>query len=127
MSAQVRQKVGGAMTRVKLPFVQEYRDRHGHVRRYVRRRGRPNVPLPGLPGSSEFMAAYAEAIGGAAPAGKPKGAEGSFAHVVLGFSTSNGSVVQSQDMRKGASAPRAGPRRAEKAAKLSATTAFIAP
>jgi integrase len=73
------------MTRLKLPFIKEYRDRHGHVRRYVRRRGRPNVALPGLPGSSDFMAAYEAAVSGAAPQGKPKGAEGSFAQVVLSF------------------------------------------
>jgi hypothetical protein len=50
------------MTRLKLPFIKEYQDRHGRVRRYVRRRGRPNVPLPGVPGSAEFMAAYEAAI-----------------------------------------------------------------
>jgi integrase len=52
------------MTRIKLEYVHEYRDRHGKVRRYVRRRGFRSVPLPGLPGSPEFMQAYQDAIGG---------------------------------------------------------------
>jgi hypothetical protein len=56
------------MTRIRLRYINEFIDRHGHVRRYFRRRGggRP-VPLPGLPGSSEFMAAYQAALGTASP------------------------------------------------------------
>jgi hypothetical protein len=54
------------MTRIKLEYVHEYRDRHGKVRRYVRRRGFRAVPLPGLPGSPEFMQAYQDAISGPA-------------------------------------------------------------
>lgn len=77
--------LGAAVTYLKLPFIKEYRDRHGHVRRYVRRKGRANVPLPGIPGSAEFMAAYDAAIGGSAPARKPKGTQGSIALAVLGF------------------------------------------
>jgi integrase len=42
-------------------------DRHGRVRYYFRRRGHPNVRLPGLPGSPEFMHAYEAAIGHAEP------------------------------------------------------------
>jgi integrase len=52
------------MTLVKLPYVKVYRDRHGKIRHYVRRKGRPDVRLPGLPGSSEFMAAYQAALNG---------------------------------------------------------------
>jgi len=44
--------------RVRLQFVHEYRDRHGRVRRYFRQRGKPLIPLPGSPGSPEFMTAY---------------------------------------------------------------------
>ena len=46
------------MTKLLLRYVNEYRDVHGKVRRYFRRRGFKKVPLPGLPGSEEFMAAY---------------------------------------------------------------------
>ena len=38
-------------------------DRNGHARFYFRRHGR-RIPLPGLPWSPEFMAAYQEALGG---------------------------------------------------------------
>jgi integrase len=34
------------------------------VRHYFRKRGFPAIPLPGLPGSEEFMAAYAAALAG---------------------------------------------------------------
>jgi site-specific recombinase XerC len=50
------------MSRIKLQFVQAFIDRHGHVRHYFRRGGDKRVPLPGLPGSEEFMAAYAAAL-----------------------------------------------------------------
>lgn len=53
------------MTRIKLAFVQRFRDRHGHVRHYFRRPGYARVTLPGLPGSAEFMAAYQAALAGA--------------------------------------------------------------
>lgn len=49
------------MTSIRLKFVQEFRDRHGKIRRYFRRDGR-RVPLPGQPGSEEFMAAYQAAF-----------------------------------------------------------------
>ncbi len=49
------------MARIKLKYVNGFanRDRKGNrVRHYFRRRGQKAVPLPGLPGSDEFMAAY---------------------------------------------------------------------
>jgi integrase len=55
------------MTRFKLDYIHEYRDRHGKVRRYIRRPGSRRVPLPGLPGSPEFMQAYQDAMSGSAP------------------------------------------------------------
>ena len=48
--------------RTRLPYIHEYRDRHGAVRRYFRKRGHPPVPLGGKPGSSEFMLAYNAAL-----------------------------------------------------------------
>jgi integrase len=52
------------MTRIRLPFIHEYRDRHGSVRRYFRRPGYKRTPLRGAPGSSEFMEAYEAALAG---------------------------------------------------------------
>ena len=49
------------MANLPLKYVQQFVDRHGHPRFYFRRLGFKRVALPGMPGSSEFMAACAEA------------------------------------------------------------------
>lgn len=49
------------MAKLTLRYVQEFVDRHGHVRRYFRRHGK-RVALPGLVGSAEFMNAYQAAL-----------------------------------------------------------------
>jgi integrase len=48
---------------LRLPYIRTYRDRHGRLRRYFRRRGRPDTPLPGEVGSEEFMSTYQAALG----------------------------------------------------------------
>ena len=48
--------------RIRLKYVNEYRDRHGKMRRYFRRAGQSRIPLPGHPGSPEFMEAYHAAL-----------------------------------------------------------------
>src|SRR5215475_10370322 len=58
------------MTQIRLAYVHEYRDRHGRLRRYVRRPGSRRVALPGLPGSPEFMQAYEDAMTG--PVARPR-------------------------------------------------------
>jgi integrase len=55
------------MTRLRLDYVHEYRDRHGKLRRYFRRPGFKRVALPGIPGSDEFMTAYQLALAGQQP------------------------------------------------------------
>jgi integrase len=59
------------VTRVRLKYVQAWVDREGRSHHYFRRLGFPRVPLPGLPGSPEFMEAYQAAL--AVPA-RPIGA-----------------------------------------------------
>ena len=54
----------GRITRIKLDFVHEYRDRHGKLRRYFRKPGFKRIALPGIPGSDEFMTAYQLALAG---------------------------------------------------------------
>jgi hypothetical protein len=54
----------GRRVTVSLRYIDEFRDRHGHVRRYFRRPGGKRVPLPGNPGSREFMDAYNAALVG---------------------------------------------------------------
>jgi hypothetical protein len=51
------------MARINLPYVQEFVDRHGKVRRYFRKNGK-RTPLPGPPGSKEFREAYEAAASG---------------------------------------------------------------
>src|SRR5687768_6616504 len=43
-------------------YTQGFIDRHGKARFYFRKPGLRRVPLPGLPWSPEFMAAYAAAM-----------------------------------------------------------------
>lgn len=57
------------MTSIRLRHISRFRDRHGHLRHYLRIPGRSAVSLPGAPGSPEFIAAYNEAIEDAAKAG----------------------------------------------------------
>jgi integrase len=45
-----------------LKYVKSYVDQHGKVRHYVRKPGSKLVPLPGLPGSDEFLTAYSTAL-----------------------------------------------------------------
>lgn len=46
------------MAKIDLKYVQAFKDRHGRMRYYYRRKGRAKVALPGSPGTAEFMAAY---------------------------------------------------------------------
>ena len=54
------------MTRFRLKYCHEFIDRTGKLRRYVRPPGAKHAtPLPGAPGSAEFMAAYQGAVAAA--------------------------------------------------------------
>jgi integrase len=55
------------MARIKLKYAYPTPDRHGRLLWYFRRRGCKRFRLPGVPGSAEFMAAYAQAIANAEP------------------------------------------------------------
>src|SRR5262245_47157911 len=72
------------MTRVRLRFVDRFVDNQGKVRHYFRRvRGGIRVPLPGAPGSPEFMLAYQAALDGAAAGQKKlRGAPGTFDRLI---------------------------------------------
>jgi integrase len=53
---------------MKMPkHTQAFIDRHGKARFYFRKAGSKQVPLPGLPWSPQFMAAYEAALEGQAP------------------------------------------------------------
>jgi integrase len=94
------------VSRIRLKYVQAWVDGEGRVHRYFRRRGYPRVPLPGLPGSIEFMTAYQVALGGppmAIGAGRVK--PGSVSAVVAGYFDSQqfftSKSVGTQRMRRG--------------------------
>src|SRR2546422_11211402 len=57
------------MTPMRLKFVQAFIDSYGTARHYFRRPGFKRAPLPGLPGSPEFMEAYQAAMAGEQPVG----------------------------------------------------------
>lgn len=50
------------MAKLALKYVHQFRDRHRRLRHYFRRRTGKAIPLPGLFGSEEFMAAYQAAL-----------------------------------------------------------------
>ena len=68
------------MTTFKLRYVDRFRDRHGKVRYYFRRKHGPRFLLPGEPDSPEFIEAYREAKSVPPPViGFGRHAHGSFA------------------------------------------------
>jgi hypothetical protein len=73
------------MTSIRLPYVQEYRDRHGKVRRYFRRPGFKRVTLPGTPGSPQFMSAYEAALSAERPSIGRKHKDGTIGDLVVSF------------------------------------------
>jgi integrase len=72
------------MTLLRLKYLKVYRDRHGTVRRYFRRRGHKNLPLKGEPGTTEFMLAYEAAFGTRTPAVDETKA-GTFARLIADY------------------------------------------
>ena len=53
---------GSTMALVKFRYVTRDRDRHGNLRFYFRRPGKPKIRLRGLPGSDEFADVYKAAL-----------------------------------------------------------------
>ena len=78
------------MTKIHLRFVQAFVDRKtGKVFHYFRRRGFGRIPLPGTPGSAEFMEAYQRALAAApTPIGIDKRSKpGSVSEAIAGYYT----------------------------------------
>src|SRR5262245_57285523 len=72
---------------MKLPrYVHAFLDRHGKPRHYFRRAGFKKVPLPGLPWSPGFMAAYDAAMAGQpAPIGAARVLPGSMHALAISY------------------------------------------
>lgn len=67
-------------------YCQGFVDRHGKARWYFRRPGYPRLPLPGLPWTPEFMAAYEAASKGEKVAvGKDKSPPGSLSALIVSY------------------------------------------
>jgi integrase len=92
--------------RLRLPkYVHAYFDRHGKPRHYLRRPGRREVPLPGLPWTTEFMDAYEAAMSRAAPLviGAKRSVPGTVAEAVahyLGSAVFANSALSTRRLRR---------------------------
>jgi integrase len=90
----------------RLPkYVHGYLDRHGKPRHYLRRPGRKEIPLPGMPWSPEFMETYAAAMSQAAPIviGAKRSTPGTVAEAVARYLSSAafaGLAPSTQAMRR---------------------------
>lgn len=75
------------MSKIRLLYIDHFRDRHGVVRHYFRRPGGKRTPLPGTPGSASFMAAYkeAEAEPVEAEPAKERGQPGTFDRLLAAY------------------------------------------
>lgn len=73
------------MTKIDLPYVQRFKDRHGRVRHYFRRPGFKRAALPGAPGSEDFMRAYQKALGGRAEVGAERSPPGSISALIAAY------------------------------------------
>jgi integrase len=73
------------------PNVHEYRDRHGKLRRYFRKRGHPQIALKGKPRSIEFITAYNAALASLTlpEIGKQRSAPGSLSAAIANYYTHN--------------------------------------
>jgi integrase len=83
--------MAGAVTRTQLPHIHRYRDRHGKMRYYLRRPGSKQIPIAGVYGSPEFMAAYQAAMSGSVerqPIGASRTRPGTVNAAVVGYYTS---------------------------------------
>jgi enterobacteria phage integrase len=71
---------------IRLKYVHAFRDRTGRMRYYFRRHGK-RCALPGLPGSSEFMAAYAAQLNNQPKQAeqRPTAAPGTFAALAIRY------------------------------------------
>jgi integrase len=78
------------VTLIRLKHIDRFVDRHGRERYYYRPKRGPRTPLPGRPGSPEFMAAYEEAARGQKIEKEPRqrGAPGTFDRLVQDYFSS---------------------------------------
>jgi integrase len=91
------------VTKIRLAYIHEFRDRHGKVRRYVRLPSGKRFPLRGVPGSEEFMAAYKSALAGDEPKaeiGATRTKPGTVNAAVVSYINSAAFQAQAPDTRR---------------------------
>lgn len=76
--------MGRQVTELRLPYIHAFRDRHGMMRYYVRRKGKKRVRLFGPPGSDKFMGGYHAALKDDQEP-KPKGGPRSLSDLIQTF------------------------------------------
>jgi integrase len=76
---------GANMAKLDLPYVKQYRDHTGVMRRYFRRAGNTLGVLPGDIGSTEFMEAYQVFLGSKERPGSARAYPGTFGRLILDF------------------------------------------
>jgi integrase len=97
---------GTPSLRMRLQYIQEFKDSKGRIRRYFRRRGFSRVVLPGAPGSVEFMTAYNAALAACkVKADHPVVTGAGTVHAVVGLYYTSGPflslAISSQRQRRG--------------------------
>ena len=92
------------MARLKLKHVNSFVCSDGRVRHYFRRNGAKAIPLPGLPGSEEFMASYGAAlaatISNAVEVGAGRTSPGSVSALVVAYYKSSAWAALEEETRK---------------------------
>jgi hypothetical protein len=95
------------MANIRLRFVNSFVNKNrknGRVRYYFRRPGMKAIPLPGIPGSEEFMAAYGAALASTSNApveiGASRTTPGTIAALVSNYYKSNAWLELAQDTRQ---------------------------
>src|SRR5215472_16956067 len=95
--------MGRSLTKIRLQYIHEFRDRHGKIRRYVRLPGRKRIPLRAAPGSEEFMAIYQAALTGEIPrveVGANRTRPGTVNAAVIGYFNSSAFAALAPETRR---------------------------
>jgi integrase/recombinase XerD len=96
------------MAKIKLRYVNSFKDQHGRLRHQCRIPGQKSFGLPGLPGSAEFMEAYQAALARASLAASDIGANrtkvGTINAAIVGYyegkSFTDGLAPETRRMRR---------------------------
>jgi hypothetical protein len=88
------------MTKIRLPYIQQFADRYGKTRYYFRKAGHPRVPLPGAPGSREFMEAYQNSLDNTTIPKNPRAKEGSISAIVEAYYASQAHLRHADSTRE---------------------------